>query len=85
MADVASRFLIQAMIAKNGRMLAGQRPPPRGVSLYRIREETIRLRQILARHEAEAVAARAAKRKWLPFPSDLAGGHSKPYSAPVLS
>ena len=56
MPDVASSY-IKALLAKNERMLAGQRPPPRGVSLYRIREETIRLRQILASHEADIVAA----------------------------
>jgi hypothetical protein len=58
------------MVAKNSRMLQGRRPPPRGVSLYRIHEETIGLRQILARHEADLVAAKAAKRKRLPYPSD---------------
>jgi hypothetical protein len=47
------------MITKNSRRLAVRSPPPRGVSLYRIHEETIRLRQILARHEADIVAAAA--------------------------
>jgi hypothetical protein len=53
MADVASRFLIKAMIAKNERRLAGRLSPPPSVSLYSIYEETIRLRQILAQHEAD--------------------------------
>jgi hypothetical protein len=64
MADVASPHLIRAMVAKNSRMLQCQRPPPRGVSLYAIYQETIGLRQILARHEADVVAAAAAKRNF---------------------
>jgi hypothetical protein len=72
MADVASRFLIRALIAKNKHRLAGGRPPPRGVSLYRIYEETIHLRGILTQHQVDLIAAAAAKRKRLPYPSDLA-------------
>ena len=70
MADVASPYLIRAMVAKNSRMLQGQRPPPRGVSLYAVYQETVALSQIRARHEADFVAAAAAKRKRLPYPSD---------------
>jgi hypothetical protein len=72
MADVASRFLIQALIAKNEHRLAGRLLPPRRVSLYRIYEETIRLRGILTRHQANLIAAAAAKRKRPPYPSDRA-------------
>ena len=50
MADVASKFLIKALISKNERMLAGRLPPPRGISLYAIYKETIRLREVLMRH-----------------------------------
>jgi hypothetical protein len=71
MADVASMFLLKALIAKNKRMLDGRSPPPRGVSLYAIHKENIRLREVLARHEADIAAAKAAKRKRLPYPSDL--------------